>query len=163
MANLQQAQRLLNKLRALKLFKNMEDPVLKSSQRLSISIDYESSYHAHKIFFDALAHGLQATGHRVGVITGIREKDVYTGEDMRAKILSELGFKPDFVHMWGQTETIGHGGLWKARKMDAEDTIVHFDANAISIKRFTPRNVIKIVTNDELKKLSVQPESQGMA
>ena len=139
------------------------DPVLKPSQKICISVDFENSYRDHKPFFDAMAQGLQAVGHRIGIITGMRERDVYTNEDIRAKIVSELGFKPDFIHMWGQTETIGNGGLWKAQKMDEENVMVHFDDDAIAIKRFTTRWVIKTITNDDLRRLQGQPESSGMA
>lgn len=141
------------------------DPVLRPSQPISVSIDYEHSYRDHKQFFDALAVSLQATGNRVGIITGMREKGVYreNEEDIKAKMLSELGFKPDFVCMWGQNESIGNGGLWKAQRMDDENVLVHFDVDAVAIKRFTGRWVIKTFTNDELKRLGGQPDVTGMA
>jgi hypothetical protein len=136
------------------------DPMIKGVQH-TISIDYDNCYELHREFFDMMARGLQACGHRVGIITGMREKDVYNNEDLKTKMISQLGFKPDFVHMWGQTETIGNGSLWKAQKMDDENTLMHFDDDAIGIKHFTSRQVIKTIPNHELERLQGHKDTGG--
>lgn len=119
---------------------------------MTISFDLVGCYFEHKEFFDILANALQHAGHRVGIITGEREKDPYTGEDYKEKILPQLGFKPDFFHVWGAIETIVNGNSWKAHKMHQEGVAVHFDDDAKEIKRYTDLWVIKTMTNADPKK-----------
>jgi hypothetical protein len=67
-------------------------------------------------------------------------------------MIAKLGFKPDFVHMWGANETIANGNLWKAQRMDQEDVLIHFDDDAREIKKYTERWVLKALNNAELPK-----------
>lgn len=110
---------------------------------MNFSFSYKGCYLEYKPFFDVFVPAMQSAGHRVGIITGEREKDVYSGEDIKSKILNDLPFTPDFVHMWAQTESIANADLWIAQKMDLEDSYVHFDENAANIKRYTDRWVFK--------------------
>lgn len=119
---------------------------------MNISISTTGCYFEHKQFFDEMALGLQARGHRVGIITGIREVDPFTSEKHKEVLLSQLGFKPDFVKMWGANESIANGNLWKAMKMDEEDVLLHFDDDAKEIKRYTGRWVLKSLNSGQLNK-----------
>lgn len=115
-------------------------------------MDWIGAYLEHKPFFDEMAKAMQKAGHRVGIITGEREFDPYNGADKKPQILQSLGFVPDFLKLWGQNETIGNGGLWKAQKMDEEDVYVHFDDDAKDIKYFTSRWVMKTMYNADQSK-----------
>ena len=113
---------------------------------MNISIDYEI-YHEHKIFFDEMAISMQKTGNRVGIVAGLREKDPFNGEDKRVEIDKNLGFKADFVHLWGENEAIASGNLWIAQKLDQEDIYMHFDDDATEIKRYTQRWIVKVMNS----------------
>lgn len=119
---------------------------------MNISFDYGGCYPEHKLFFDEMARSMQAKGHRVGIITGERELDPYTGASIKQKIMADLGFTPDFFHMWGAYETIGSGDLWKCQKMDAEDVYLHFDDDAATMKKYTDRWVVKVLNSADTKK-----------
>lgn len=119
---------------------------------MTISLDIGGCYTEHKEFFDALALAMQAQGHRVGIITGEREKDPYTKADNREKIKQQLGFVPDFMHLWGEYETITNGALWKAERMHQEGVGLHFDDDAREIKRYTDLWVVKTLNPGEMEK-----------
>jgi len=110
---------------------------------MTISFDLYGTYFEYKEFFDVMAFELQKAGHKVGIITGEREMDPYTGENFKEKILPQLGFKPDFFHVWGAVETIVNGYAWKAKKMVDEKVAMHFDDDATEIKRYTDLWVMK--------------------
>lgn len=109
---------------------------------MNVSIDWVGCYLEHKPFFDELALSMQKAGHKVGILTGERES-------RKKEILNSLGFIPDFICVWGDTETIGSASRWKAEKMIDLDIIVHYDDDARDLKLFTPRWVIKTMNNDE--------------
>lgn len=119
---------------------------------MNISIETLGCYFEHKIFFDEMAIAMKKRGHRVGIITDEREKDPFSGEDIKEKILKSLGFKPDFIHLWGATETIANGNLWKCQKMDLEDVLVHFSSDATEMKRYTDRWIIKVLDSSQPNK-----------
>lgn len=118
---------------------------------MNVSFDYHA-YQSNREFFTEFARAMQAAGNKVGIITGNRDRDVFSNEDLKEKMVKDLSFVPDFVRMWGQTETIGNGGLWKAIKMDEEDVIVHFDSDGTAIKRYTERDVFKTMDNGQRDK-----------
>lgn len=122
---------------------------------MNISIDYHGCYLEHKLFFDEMANAMQKAGHKVGIITGLREKEI--GYDRRVKenkieMLNNLGFTPDFVKMWGENETISNGNLWKAYRLDDEEIDMHFDDDATEMKKYTPRWIMKTMNHGEQKK-----------
>lgn len=119
---------------------------------MKISIDWVGSYLEHKIFFDELARAMQAAGHKVGIVTGEREIDPFTGADKRKQILESLNFTPDFMYLWGANESIANGNLWKCQKLDQEDILIHFDDDAAEMKRYTGRWIIKTLNSSEIKK-----------
>lgn len=119
---------------------------------MTISLDLYGTYFEHKEFFDIMATALQHAGHKVGIITGEREKDPYDESDFKQKILPQLGFKPDFFHVWGAVETIVNGAAWKAKKMVEEKVAVHFDDDGTDIKRYTDLWVIKTMSGGDPKK-----------
>lgn len=123
---------------------------------MTISIDLDGCYFEHKEFFDAMAIAMQEAGHRVGIITGIREKveDVRTGHvsDKRSELLGQIGFIPDFFHMWGQFETIASGSRWKVQKMIVEQVTMHFDDDATDLKKYTGGWVLKSLNSGDPKK-----------
>lgn len=112
---------------------------------MNISLAFTGCYMEHKLFFDAMATAMQAQGHRVGIITGDREKDPFSNKDLKAEMLAKIGFTPDFCHMWGATETIANGNLWKCQRLDQEDVYVHFDSDATELKKYTERWIIKVM------------------
>lgn len=122
---------------------------------MTISFDYDA-YLEHKPFLDELAVLFQKAGHRVGIITGVREKEADLQRmreiDKRKEITEALGFKADFMHLWGESEAIANGSLWKCEKMDAEDVLVHFDDDATDMKKFTDRWIMKTLNNGNLAK-----------
>ena len=123
---------------------------------MTISFSWVGAYLEHKDFFDEMANAMQAKGHRVGIIAGEREKHADNSGrrviDQRAIVEQSLGFKPDFVVLWGETETIANTNLWKAQKMDEQDSLLHFDDDAKEIKRYTERWVVKTMNNDNKDK-----------
>lgn len=119
---------------------------------MTISMEYKGCYIEHRPFFDEMAKAMQKAGHRVGIICQIRDRDVYTNEDLRAKLIADVGFTPDFLHMWGQTESISNAYLWKVEKLQQEDVYVHFDPDAREIKKYTSRWIIKTMDNADMKK-----------
>ena len=121
---------------------------------MNISIDYDGCYTEHKDYFDLMAKAMQATGNKVGIITGVREVDNINGRvvNRKSEILQNLGFTPDFIHMWGETETIGNSNLWKALRMDMEEVVVHYDDDATEIKRYTDRWIIKVMNSADQDK-----------
>ena len=119
---------------------------------MNISLEFLGCYHAHKEFFDAMAEGLQKQGHRVGIISPLREKDPYTGEDTRARVMRELGFKPDFVHLWGYNESISNGDQWTCQRMEDENIYIHFGPNGSTLKRWTTRACMKTMDNAAINK-----------
>ena len=119
---------------------------------MTISIDLIGAYYEHKEFFDELAKCFQKAGHRVGIITGEREVDPYTGASNRERYLRELGFKPDFFYLWGPTETIANGEAWKVQRMMQEEVAVHFDDDADKMKKYTDLWIIKTMNSAEKDK-----------
>lgn len=118
---------------------------------MTISFDFDS-YLQHKVYFDEMAMGMKNRGHRVGIITGVREKDPFTNEDLKAKLITQLGFNADFIRMWGQNESIANGNAWKVARMVDEDVLVHYDDDATEIKKYTDRWIIKVMLNGQEKK-----------
>lgn len=112
---------------------------------MNISLDWGGCYLEHRHFFDIVALALQDQGHSVGIITGEREAK-------RAAIVGSLGFTPDFVSLWGDFESIANGNLWKCKKMDENDVLVHYDDDATELKRYTGRWVIKVLNSGDPKK-----------
>ena len=112
---------------------------------MNISLDYSATYLPYKEFFDEMAKAMQKTGHKVGIIAGDRERDPFSGEDLKEKLLANLGFKPDFCHMWGSTESIANGSIWKVEKMIQEQVLVHFDSDATQLKRYTDLWIFKVM------------------
>lgn len=108
---------------------------------MKVSIDL-NTYKEYRLFFDTLADAMQKQGHSVGIITGHRETE-------REKIMEELYFEPDFMYLWGETETIANANLWKCEKMDQEDVFVHFDEEARELKRYTDRWVFKSLNSSQ--------------
>lgn len=84
---------------------------------------------------------MQKDGHRVGIISGNREAE-------RGKIEREIGFKPDFMYLWGDYETISNGSKWKVEKINQEGVLVHFDEDATDLKKFTDRWIFKSFNPD---------------
>jgi len=119
---------------------------------MNFSFDLYGTYFEYKEFFDVFAIAMQKMGNRVGIITGEREKDAFTGEDFKQKILPQLGFVPDFFHVWGAVETIVNGNSWKAQKMFEEKIAVHFDDDAKEIKRYTDLWVMKTLNPSQKEK-----------
>lgn len=119
---------------------------------MNISIDYAGCYTEHKIFFDEFAKAMQKAGHRVGIITGERERDPFSGADLKEQMKKQLGFTPDFMHLWGAVETIANNNLWKCQKMDYEDVLVHFDDDAAEMKKYTGRWILKSLNSSQIKK-----------
>lgn len=119
---------------------------------MTISFDYQGCYLEHKEFFDAMAIAMQGAGHRVGIIAGIREKEYdYQNilRDNKKEMLAALGFEPDFVHVWGENETIANGNLWKVSKINTEGVLVHFDDDGTELKRYTDRWILKTMNSGE--------------
>lgn len=112
---------------------------------MKISIDWGGCYLEHKLFFDEMAKGLKSQGHEVGIITGEREH-------RRREIENSLGFKPDFMHLWGEYETIANGYLWKVEKMHEHGIGVHYDDDATFMKRYTDQWIIKVMNQSEKEK-----------
>lgn len=108
---------------------------------MKVSIDF-SIYHEHKIFFDEMAVGMQSVGHQIGFVSGMREHE-------RVRINREAGFKPDFVTLWGEEETIANGNLWKCKRLDELDVLVHFDPDASELKKYTGRWIIKVLNSGQ--------------
>lgn len=114
---------------------------MEEKTKYRISIDWVGAYLPYKEFFDAMAIGLQAVGHEVGIVTGERES-------RRAEIEASLGFKPDFMLLWGEYETIGSGGEWKARQLNNHEILVHFDDDATQLKLWSDRWIFKTMDPD---------------
>lgn len=112
---------------------------------MTISIDISGCYNEHKEFFDAMAISMQKQGHRVGIITGERE-------EKRAHLMSQLGFTPDFMHLWGPYETIINGYKWKVNLMHQEGVSLHFDDDATEMKKYTNLWVVKTMNSGQVKK-----------
>lgn len=112
---------------------------------MKISIDFEGTYTEHRAFFNEFAKAMQNEGHKIGIITGERDKK-------KEAIKEELGFEPDFMYLWGETETIANANLWKAQKMDMEDVYLHFDDDASEIKKYTGRWTVKTLNSSEPSK-----------
>lgn len=112
---------------------------------MNISFDWGGCYLEHRSFFDVMAHALQAAGHKVGIITGERDTK-------KVVIVSSLGFKPDFISLWGEYESIANGNLWKCKAMDKHNVTTHFDDDATEMKRYTSRGIIKVLNSGEPKK-----------
>ena len=112
---------------------------------MTISIDIGGCYNEHKEYFDVMAIAMQAQGHRVGIITGEREQ-------RRAEILANLGFKPDFMHLWGEFETIINGNNWKVARLLQEGVAVHYDDDATEMKRYTDLWIIKVMNSGDKNK-----------
>lgn len=132
----------------------MQD-IMKTSQPITVSLEFDGCYVEHKQFFDAMAQGLQAVGHKVGIITSkrIKEYDYNNNMTENDKVINEaLGFKPDFMYLWGENETIANGALWKCRKMDQENVTLHFGPDATEMKRYTDRWVVKTMDSGQVKK-----------
>lgn len=119
---------------------------------MKVSLELHGCYWEHKIFFDEMAKGMQKQGHQVGVITGERETDPFSGKDNRAEILKNLGFKPDFLYLWGHNETIANGNLWIVERMIKEDVYLHFSPNARELKKYTDRWVVKTLDSGQMRK-----------
>lgn len=121
---------------------------------MTISFDW-NSYLNYKPFFDEILLRAKKDGHRVGVISSLREKE-YNAQnilvDNRQVILSTLPFQPDFIYLWGETETIANASLWKVEKLVFEDVYFHFDPEATEIKKYTDRWVFKTMDNTNTKK-----------
>jgi hypothetical protein len=113
---------------------------------MNISINF-NIYHEHQIFFDELAKLFQKAGNKVGIIADLRTKDPYNGTDNVARINRELDFKPDFICLWGEFETIVNGSLWKAQHMDEQDVLLHFDDSAREMKKYTSRWIVKVLNS----------------
>lgn len=99
-----------------------------------------------------MAKGMQKLGHKVGVITGERETDPFTGKDIRAEIVKNLGFKPDFLYLWGHNETIANGHFWIVENMIKEDVYLHFSSDARELKKYTDRWVVKTLDSGQKDK-----------
>lgn len=112
---------------------------------MKISLDYAGCYLEHREYFDAMALGLQRMGHEVGFITGEREAK-------RNQIMGSLGFKPDFLRLWGDYETIANGNMWKVERMIEEGIAVHYDDDATEMKKYTDLWVIKVMNQGEKSK-----------
>jgi len=112
---------------------------------MNISLDWGGCYLEYRPFFDAMAIAMQKDGHQVGIITGEREP-------RRQEIVGSLGFKPDFVHLWGEFETIANGYLWKCKMLDQENVYVHFDDDATEMKKYTDRWILKSLNSGEVQK-----------
>lgn len=120
--------------------------------KMNISIDY-NTYKEYKPFFDLMANALKKDGHRVGIITGLREVNPINNVDFKnQEVIPSLGFVADFIHMWGKDETIANGSLWKCQKMDQENVTVHFDEDARELKRYTERWIFKSLNPSDLVK-----------
>jgi len=116
---------------------------------MNISIDWNGCYPEHKEYFDAMALAMQKAGHRVGIITGEREKDPYNKTDKTKEILGYLGFKPDFLVLWGEYETIANGNMWKAQKLIDNQIAMHFDDDATEMKKYTDIWIVKVLNRAE--------------
>lgn len=122
---------------------------------MNISLDYHGTYTEHKEFFDELAKGFQSRGHRVGIITGVREKEYDERNRLRNRreeMLQSLGFTPDFVCIWGEAETIANGNVWKVERMIEQEVLIHFDDDARELKKYTDRWIIKTLNSGEQDK-----------
>lgn len=123
--------------------------------KITVSLEFDGCYTEHKLFFDAMAKGLQAQGHRIGIITGRRIKEYdYTNKlTENDKVIKEfLGFEPDFMYLWGENETIGNGALWRCQKMDQENVLIHFSPDGTDLKKYTDRWVVKTMDSGQQKK-----------
>lgn len=122
---------------------------------LTISYDWDV-YLQHKPVLDGIALAMQQAGNRVGIITGEREKHADPSNtkviDKKQIILDSLGFKPDFIRLFGEIETIASVDNWKAQKMDEEGVDLHFDDDGTGIKRQTSRWVAKLMLNGQENK-----------
>lgn len=125
---------------------------MEQSKLIKVSFDYHGCYLEHKEFFDIMAIALQTLNHKVGIITGVRDKDPFTNVDNKQEILNNLGFKPDFIHMWGQNETISNAEQWKVARLSQEEVNVHFDDDASLLKRWTTGQIIKTMNSNDPKK-----------
>lgn len=67
-------------------------------------------------------------------------------------IENQLPFKLDFMFLWGESETISNGALWKAQKMDQENVLFHFDVDATDMKKMTERWIFKTLDNTSINK-----------
>lgn len=112
---------------------------------MKVSIDWDGCYLQHKPFFDEMARSMIAAGNEVGILTGERDHK-------RQQILQSLGFVPSFIYMWGNEETITNGYQWKAEMMAVHDIAVHFDDDAVNLKMWTPRWVMKVMNNADINK-----------
>lgn len=110
---------------------------------MTISFTFQT-YDRYKEFYDVFATSMQQQGHKVGIISGNREQE-------RVKIERRLQFKPDFMHLWGEFETISNGSKWKIEKMEQEGVLVHFDEEATELKKFTDRWIFKSFNPDNWK------------
>jgi hypothetical protein len=119
---------------------------------MTLSFDYDS-YLEHKPFFDMIALSNQKNGGRVGIITGVREIEydqrTRRTTNKKEEMIRSLGFTPDFVHLWGENETIANGNLWKCYKLDEEDVLVHFDDDATELKKYTGRWILKVLVGGQ--------------
>lgn len=109
---------------------------------MKISLDWVGCYLEHKEYFDEMVNGLQRQGHLVGIITGEREAK-------RPVIERSLGFKADFIHLWGDYETIANGNTWKVGKLMEHGIAVHYDDDATEMKKYTDLWIIKTMNNAE--------------
>jgi hypothetical protein len=112
---------------------------------MTISIDIGGCYTEHKEYFDAMAISMQKAGHRIGIITGEREAD-------RAKLMGMLGFTPDFMHLWGEFETIINGNNWKVSRLLKEGVALHFDDDATEMKKYTDLWIVKVMNSGQIAK-----------
>jgi len=112
---------------------------------MNISCDWGGCYLEHREFFDEMAVSMQMRGHKIGIISGERKA-------REVEILGSLGFKPDFVSLWGDYESVANGYLWKCKELDKHDVLVHFDDDASEMKRYTGRWIIKVLNSGDPKK-----------
>lgn len=112
---------------------------------MTIAFDWIGAYLEHKVVFDEMAKSMQLAGHKVGIITGEREK-------RKPQIMETLGFPPDFMCLWTDEEFIVNGNHWKAVKLDENNVDLYFDDDANSVKKFTSRWVVKTLNNADIRK-----------
>lgn len=109
---------------------------------MNVSIDWGGCYLEHKLYFDFMALALQGAGHNVGILTNERI-------NREPEIRKSLGFKPDFMYLWGEFETIGNGAVWKAQQIIDHDIAMHHDDEASDIKKWTTRWIMKTMNSSQ--------------
>lgn len=119
---------------------------------MTISFDW-NSYLNYRPFFDEILVRAKKDGHRVGVIASLREKEFVGSRivNRREEIEKEVPIQLDFIHLWGETETISNASLWKCQKLDEEDCYFHFDPDATELKKYTDRWIFKTLDPTRLK------------